>query len=965
MSQTAGELVKQPDFVQHLQANVNKLSAEYEKLLSSRAETFVNRFARECLKQRESSIGQSLGLQRRANHGSSAESEDDVELFDAELVAPASNAASKSREYSSSPATSFNTEFEVRIVTKTQEIAPTPISRQLRSAETVTPSHSSKEYRSPREPLRPRSKQAPLEAPSEVLRPYLSIDQRERQARHLRNRYHGKTQSLPLQADHYDFITEEIQEISVFLRRAHIGYQPPSSDSPEAQLSRLMAGKSDADAILLSKLLVESVRDPGAKLGSKLLHYRGQSAIATFLRDAARGKLCDTKAPVTRSSRTNALTRHLNSRETSGLAPLPMQSGRPIFKIQAMSHLEDSLTPQTEWTDCCGDVSTLSWTGENSFVCGATAHSDHHNMQYNKPGNLTLGSLPLDELRAVPDHRIPRPFVGIGENRENALDAMRETQDPWLYTSVVSSSFSEYNGLAFTASFDKTVKVWKVADNGSSMALLGTWEHDNKVNFVVTSEKHDRVATAADDSDKAIRVYIPDENNIQQSPFDEYTGERAREREDQVKLLRRREPWSYFPATMAWGKCDSMENLLLVGYSPRSITNDDMDIPDDKRNTGELCLFDVMNPGKQIQIPSARSQNVFEVLWHPSQPCFLAATSPGNYDPITCTQIRVFSRSPGIDHHFIQIRTLDCSGLDINELTIMPNSLGTSFVTASCTDGNTYVYDTAQGDEAIHILNHGESLDNPLPDLPREVGDAGVKFASWGQSSDRFYTGSTDGKVKAWDVRAPVGKAFVRNVLEVAGGISGGAFSKDFSKLLIGDATGKVHLLRYDDSDLVELASSATLSPQSSGQARAATSTKKRPKPIIQYNDAVDTQEETASNLARAYLEEGQLVRYPDPRVGVVQGPNYANSPFFCLEAHERSEGALPLRAEFLIKQQFIALRPKPELQVERFPHIASSNTQRHAKNVQRDAALSQTGVELHWDYRYKKEQTPRFSRLF
>jgi len=33
-----------------------------------------------------------------------------------------------------------------------------------------------------------------------------------------------------------------------------------------------------------------------------------------------------------------------------------------------------------------------------------------------------------------------------------------------------------------------------------------------------------------------------------------------------------------------------------------------------------------------------------------------------------------------------------------------------SYVTASCTDGYTYVYDTAQGDLPVHILAHGGKL---------------------------------------------------------------------------------------------------------------------------------------------------------------------------------------------------------------------------------------------------------------
>ncbi|KAA8573706.1 hypothetical protein EYC84_005277 [Monilinia fructicola] len=106
-------------------------------------------------------------------------------------------------------------------------------------------------------------------------------------------------------------------------------------------------------------------------------------------------------------------------------------------------------------------------------------------MQYNKPGNLVVGSVSKETLDAIPDHRIVRPIVNASENAENALESMRQTQDPWLYTSISAISHSEKSGLSFTASFDGTVKVWRVSpsDTGSSMDILGTWPHEGKVNF--------------------------------------------------------------------------------------------------------------------------------------------------------------------------------------------------------------------------------------------------------------------------------------------------------------------------------------------------------------------------------------------------------------------------------------------------------------------------------------------------
>jgi hypothetical protein len=55
---------------------------------------------------------------------------------------------------------------------------------------------------------------------------------------------------------------------------------------------------------------------------------------------------------------------------------------------------------------------------------------------------------------------------------------------------------------------------------------------------------------------------------------------------------------AYFPATIQWSKAPSVSHLLLVGYSPRSVTGHNVDIPEDKRNTGELCIWDVDDMSK-------------------------------------------------------------------------------------------------------------------------------------------------------------------------------------------------------------------------------------------------------------------------------------------------------------------------------------------------------------------------------
>lgn len=331
---------------------------------------------------------------------------------------------------------------------------------------------------------------------------------------------------------------------------------------------------------------------------------------------------------------------------------------------------EDSLEKRAEWTGCAGDIMTIVWVSNDGFICGTTEHSDSHNQQYNKPGNLVLGSCSGMTLRAYPEHRIVRPIV---EKGENSTDAMIQSQDPWLYSSVVASDYDAVHDRAFTCSFDRTVKIWKVDKSGTSMHVLGEWQHGGNVNFVAAS-KHESglVATAADVATQAIRIYNIYEPDISQSPFRSYSCSRVTDDKGNTVST---EKWAYYPATMQWGLADGVKHLLLVGYSPRSRTGDDNDIPLERRDSGELVLWDGIT-GERWQVTSARTQNVFEVLWHPTQESFIAATSPliQDVESRVRTQIRIFRLADKDEFGvkaFSPIMSLDCTAVDINELTIM------------------------------------------------------------------------------------------------------------------------------------------------------------------------------------------------------------------------------------------------------------------------------------------------------
>ncbi|KFY20907.1 hypothetical protein V491_03326, partial [Pseudogymnoascus sp. VKM F-3775] len=392
----------------------------------------------------------------------------------------------------------------------------------------------------------------------------------------------------------------------------------------------------------------------------------------------------------------------------------------------------------------------------------------------------------------------------------------------------------------------------------------------------------------------------------------------SRADEQSAEQLRSRQSWVYYPSTLQWGKAPSVAHLLLAGYSPRSFDVHD-EVPKLIEDTGELCLWDTTN-GTRVLITSARTQNVFEVVWHPTLPVFVAATSAtGEHEDGVRTQLRIFSQivwhptlpvfvaatsatgehedgvrtqlrifSQTVMGTFSHHKTFDCRAVDINEITLMSNSPSHCYLTASCTDGNTYVWDSAQEEKPIHVLGHGKSIDDQTQDDGEtkndnhERVDSGVKFAAWGRTTDRFFTGSSDGVVKAWNVRAPPGEEHVADVITLSGGISSGAFSSDHSRLMIGDATGKLNVLKCGDLDEYED------SPP-----------RRRQLPITPHYEALGSTrngaddlmelcpEPTAREMAQKYVDAGQIVIHRDPYIGALQGEHYSETGLFCPTLHQ------------------------------------------------------------------------------
>jgi hypothetical protein len=603
----------------------------------------------------------------------------------------------KVRQYSSSPTTSVSVKMAKQAVRTEEKIDlrtcsgartafPLITSNPILEPPTKTPSLSR-----PRELNQSRlAKTASLSSDKVALqlaghdlntaRPYLNSQARTDLAEGLARACSSKGGSMTLSISereslvgaiiHVDFSIEEVEYINSKIISV-FNIEPPRSTNERVCAQDLMSGRDNQ----IPKILMacqSCKKSTDMDIGEKLVASRTEFALRSFLQDAAAGRLLSQPAvvriepspllPLPKAKRTSAISKILLQRSIYGSSRV---QGGASFSGMLTHIMEDSLSRRAEWTDCSGDVATITWAPDGGFICGATAHLDSHNMQYNKPGNLVVGSVSRNVLTSVAGHRRRRPLVQKGDN---ALPSMRQTQDPWIYCSVTSIAYSHELNKCFTGGFDCTVKIWNLANNGSSMDLKGTWEHDGHVNFVITSLNHSLVATASDVGQNAIRVYELNKDDISNSSYVTYSGEKAQE----LAMARRQDSevkWAYHPATMAWGKSPTVAHLLLVGYSPRSYDCEEADIPDEKANTGELCLWNIEN-GQRVSITTARTQNVFEVVWHPTLPIFVAATSPlGEFEDDTRTQLRLFCQSS--TGSFTHMKTLDCVALDINEITIM------------------------------------------------------------------------------------------------------------------------------------------------------------------------------------------------------------------------------------------------------------------------------------------------------
>ncbi|KAI4227803.1 MAG: hypothetical protein L6R36_002156 [Xanthoria steineri] len=453
----------------------------------------------------------------------------------------------------------------------------------------------------------------------------------------------------------------------------------------------------------------------------------------------------------------------------------------PNIRDAVRAKVAEGIRPWKSWKGASSDVVVVAWAPDSlSYAAGAAAQSDDMDLQYNRPNNLLFGQLKSNTISELPDHRIDRPKPETIRNGPNSNQAVYDACDPVVYKTVTSVSFSPSGSLLYTASQDCTAKIWDVSGGGFP-SCVSTLPHNAGVTSLEVSSHHpDVFATAANSIDDSIRVYQP-LNEASGYQFTTLSSARAlKHRSQQI-----------FPECIRWGLAPGSQHLLLGGFQQWA----DQDFSAGRQ--GDICLWDVCT-GTSIAVKPHVS-SIFAAAWHPRENVFITGGAPGtgilSYPRVTQSVVRMYDAR----HTATFTAELECPALDMQDITFHPNS---DYITAGCTDGITYVWDRRKPDYILHRLKHGDPLqelaaneDNMPHRKHRERVDAGIMLSIWGQGASLFYTGSSDGIIKAWDVLRGPEDVWIRDIAQLPAGVQSGALSPDGMNMLVGDAVGGVHVL--------------------------------------------------------------------------------------------------------------------------------------------------------------------------
>lgn len=568
------------------------------------------------------------------------------------------------------------------------------------------------------------------------------------------------------------------------------------------------SGDPVIDSLCNEMLLEKSTLSQTSQLFSLAgaLSRRRKADIRTFLVDARMGNVSTRPYYISASQERTSIQR--NEYRTSPISRWPKSLSEQF-----------SLQKTHTWKDASNDVLNLAWSPDGSkFAVGAAAQCDEHNMQYNRSNNLILGDYTHKTIKELPDHREPYPIA----NHHNSH----------LYMSVTAVQW--FDDVLYTSSYDKTVKIWDVSSYANASCKM-TLRHDHKVQIMARSPSIANLLATGTDS--ALHLWYFD--NFNRTSLDLNHMEQRMTRNPRAT-----KEADFTPSSLAWGLSSLTQDLFVAGFSGKSCYDGDA------CREGLLAAWKVAE-GSLVPIPlQPNAQNIFDVKSHPFLPWFATGSSVSavgtngtGRDIRSLVRIYEPSTKPRCAIEF------DCPALDINDVSFCP--MDRFHVSASCTDGITYVWDFRNPSQILHRLCHGDAINQLDEELTREQADVGVRVALWGKGSDEFITGGSDGVLRTWDILRASEDVHVRDIAVIEDEIMSGAYSPDKSTLLIGDAAGGIHILEPGlSSDPVEQ---------------------------LHYELSCGTElsasSESGKEIGRNLLETGQLIQHP--RYGVGKGPAY------------------------------------------------------------------------------------------
>lgn len=606
---------------------------------------------------------------------------------------------------------------------------------------------------------------------------------------------------------------------------------------------------------------------------------RKKKSVRAFLFDLINEKApaeAPTRFTVPKSLKIGSL---LQSREL-GLTPWQKTGFRdPQGALQL--ELTQYSQPWRSWKGASGDVVTVAWAPNSDFyAAGAAAQSDDDDLQYNRSCNLLFGGLTSKTISEIPDHGIARPTPDTITSGPNSTYAVYQACDPVVYKTVTSVQFSPWGGYMYTSSHDSTAKIWDVSLTSGRPCCISTLSHDAEVTSLeVSTHFPGYFATATKTVNNAIRVFSPDhEPTAFSSP-------------QAVKHCHQ----DIYPECVRWGLTSNTKHFLLGGF--QRWAGEDFSAA----RRGQICLWDV-NKGKEIRIRPHIS-SIFSAAWHPREDIFVTGGAPGSGPLSYPDETKSVVRSYDIRNTSNYIVEFECPALDMQDVTFHP--LRAHYTSAACTDGTTYVWDYRRPDLILHRLGHGEPLQELPPNeekLPsnehREKVDAGVMLSLWDAAGSMFYTGSSDGVIKAWDILRSPEDVWVRDIAHLPAGVQSGALSPDGTNLLVGDAVGGIHIL-----------SAAPINCSANDGERDGEDGEIQTEPIEfiaatvnQNNDGEDPGTD-GIEASRQLLQTGQVLFHPT--FGIGKGPNYQGPFAVSARWNNMSSGFYELLPEFSKQQAF------------------------------------------------------------